>query len=55
MDTKNLAIGTGRIALQNAASIGGLLLTTEALVTEIKEEEKAKGGPPGGYGGEGMY
>jgi chaperonin GroEL len=44
-----------RIALQNAASIAGLLLTTEALVTEIKEEEKAKGGPPpGGYGGD-MY
>ena len=44
-----------RIALQNAASIAGLLLTTEALVTEIKEDEKPKGGPPGGYGGEGMY
>ncbi len=44
-----------RIALQNAASISGLLLTTEALVSEIKEEEKPKGGPPGGYGGEGMY
>ncbi len=45
-----------RIALQNAASIAGLLLTTEALVTEIKEEEKPKaGGPPGGgYGGD-MY
>ncbi|NQT84684.1 chaperonin GroEL [bacterium] len=45
-----------RIALQNAASIAGLLLTTEALVTEIKEEEKPKGGGPpgGGYGGE-MY
>jgi chaperonin GroEL len=45
-----------RIALQNAASIAGLLLTTEALVTEIKEEEKPQpGGPPGGgYGGD-MY
>jgi len=44
-----------RIALQNAASIAGLLLTTEALVTEIKEEEKPKAGPPGGgYGGD-MY
>jgi len=45
-----------RIALQNAASIAGLLLTTEALVTEIKEEEKPRGGggPPGGYGGD-MY
>ncbi len=43
-----------RIALQNAASIAGLLLTTEALVAEIKEEKKPKGGPPGGYG-EDMY
>jgi len=38
-----------RTALQNAASIAGLLLTTEALVTEKPEEEKkAKGGPGGG-------
>jgi len=43
-----------RIALQNAASIAGLLLTTEALVAEVKEEEKPKGGPPR-YGGEDMY
>jgi len=45
-----------RIALQNAASIAGLLLTTEALVTEIPEKEKpAPPMPPGGgYGGE-MY
>jgi len=45
-----------RIGLQNAGSIAGLLLTTEALVTEIPEKEKA--GPPmppgGGYGPE-MY
>ncbi len=34
-----------RTALQNAASISGLLLTTEALVSEIKEEEK-KQSPP---------
>jgi len=34
-----------RIALQNAASIAGLLLTTEALVSEIPEEEK-KTTPP---------
>ncbi len=41
-----------RTALQNAASIASLLLTTEALVSEIpKEEEKAPAGPPGG----GMY
>ncbi|MEY2605688.1 MAG: chaperonin GroEL [Verrucomicrobiota bacterium] len=37
-----------RTALQNAASISGLLLTTEALVTELPEKEKAAGGPPGG-------
>jgi len=44
-----------RIALQNAASIAGLLLTTEALVTEIPEKEKTPPMPPGGgYGGE-MY
>jgi chaperonin GroEL len=34
-----------RIALQNAASIAGLLLTTEALVSEIPEEEKQKTPP----------
>ncbi|MFQ5738570.1 MAG: chaperonin GroEL [Acidobacteriota bacterium] len=42
-----------RTALQNAASIAGLLLTTEALVTEIPEEDKpaAPAGPPdmGGF------
>jgi chaperonin GroEL len=37
-----------RTALQNAASISGLLLTTEALVTEIPEKEKAPAMPPGG-------
>ena len=38
-----------RIALQNAASVAGLLLTTDALVSEIKEkeEEKAGAGTPG--------
>src|ERR1041385_8738321 len=41
-----------RTALQNAASIAGLLLTTEALVTEIPEKEKAGPPmPPGGMGG----
>jgi len=47
-----------RSALQNAASIAGLLLTTEACVVEIPEEEKAPVGmPPGGMGGMGggMY
>ena len=36
-----------RTALQNAASIAGLLLTTECLVTEIPEEQKS-GSAPGG-------
>ena len=36
-----------RNALMNAASVSGLLLTTEALVSEVKEDEK-KGGMPGG-------
>jgi len=44
-----------RIALENAASISGLLLTTEALISEIPEKKEDKGGgggmPPGG----GMY
>jgi chaperonin GroEL len=43
-----------RSALQNAASIASLMLTTEALVAEIPEEEKAPAGPPGG-GGPPMY
>ena len=37
-----------RSALQNAASIAGLLLTTEALITEIPEKEKTPPMPPGG-------
>src|SRR6266567_5344902 len=40
-----------RTALQNAASSAGLLLTTEALVTEIPEKEKTPQMPPGGMGG----
>ncbi len=42
-----------RTALQNAASIAGLLLTTEALIVERKEKEPAHPAPPGGMGG--MY
>ena len=44
-----------RTALQNAASIAGLLLTTEALVVELPEPKPAPGG--GGHGGgmDGMY
>jgi chaperonin GroEL len=37
-----------RCALQNAASIAGLLLTTECMVTEIPEKEKPTTPPPGG-------
>jgi len=37
-----------RSALQNASSIASLLLTTEALVSEIPEEKKGNGGMPGG-------
>jgi len=46
-----------RCALQNAASIAALLLSTEAFVSEIKEDEKTPAGPPGGGGGGmgGMY
>ncbi len=47
-----------RSALQNAASIAGLMLTTEALVSEIPEEKKATpgmgGGDMGGMGGGGF-
>ncbi|MCS6885212.1 MAG: chaperonin GroEL [Acidobacteriota bacterium] len=39
-----------RTALQNAASIAGLMLTTEALVSEIPEEEKASSGAKAGGG-----
>jgi chaperonin GroEL len=44
-----------RIGLQNAASVAGMLLTTEALVTELPEKDKApampSGGGMGGMGG----
>jgi chaperonin GroEL len=40
-----------RSALQNAASISGLLLTTDAIISEIKEEKPEPAGAPGG----GMY
>ena len=49
-----------RTALQNAASIAGLMLTTECLVSDMPEEDKGPGMPPmgggmpGGMGG-GMY
>ena len=31
-----------RVALQNAASVAGLLLTTETMITELKEDEEEK-------------
>ena len=42
-----------RLAIQNAASIAALLLTTECLVTDIPEKEKSAPGPAG-HGGGGM-
>ncbi|HEX7177770.1 MAG TPA: chaperonin GroEL [Pyrinomonadaceae bacterium] len=43
-----------RTALQNAASIAGLMLTTEALVSELPEDDKAPAMPGGMGGGMGM-
>jgi chaperonin GroEL len=43
-----------RLALQNAASVAGLLLTTEVMIAEApKDEEHSHGGAPGGMGGMG--
>jgi len=42
-----------RTALQNAASVAGLMLTTEAMVAEAPEDKPAAGGMPGGMGGMG--
>ena len=39
-----------RTALQNAASVAGLLLTTEALISEIPEKKKEPAMPHGGGG-----
>jgi len=45
-----------RTALQNAASIAGLMLTTEAMISEIPEKKEAPaGGGHGGGGMDGMY
>jgi chaperonin GroEL len=43
-----------RFALQNAASVSGLMLTTEAMIAEKPEKKKAPAMPPGGMG-EDMY
>jgi chaperonin GroEL len=43
-----------RSALQNAASIAGLMLTTEALISELPEDDKAPAMPGGMGGGMGM-
>jgi len=37
-----------RYALQNAASVAGLMLTTDAMVAELPKDEKSGGGMPGG-------
>jgi len=48
-----------RCALQNAANVAGLMLTTEVMITEIPEEKEESAGGPGGHshggGMEGMY
>ena len=44
-----------RYALQNAASIAGLLLTTEALISEVPEQEREAPQMPGGGGGMGGF
>src|SRR5438874_8246707 len=42
-----------RVALQDAASVAGLLITTEAMVADRPEPKSAPGMPPGGMGGMG--
>ncbi|MBE7639572.1 MULTISPECIES: chaperonin GroEL [Salegentibacter] len=40
-----------RVALQNAASVAGMILTTECALIDLPEEDKGGGGMPGGMGG----
>ncbi len=40
-------------AVENAASVGMMIITTEALVSDIPEKEKGPAMPPGGMGGMG--
>ena len=42
-----------RIALQNAASVSGMLLTTECIIADLPEDKNGGGGMPGGMGGMG--
>jgi chaperonin GroEL len=42
-----------RVALQDAASVAGLLITTEVMVGDKPEPKVAAGMPPGGMGGMG--
>jgi chaperonin GroEL len=42
-----------RTALQDAASVAGLLITTEAAISEKPDDKPAMGMPPGGMGGMG--
>ena len=44
-----------RSALQHAASIAGMVLTTETLVTDLPEKEKAAAGGGHGHGGDMDY
>ena len=44
-----------RGALENAASIAAMILTTEALITDVPEKDKAPAMPPGGGGGMGDF
>ncbi len=42
-----------RVSLQNAASVGGLMITTEVMITDLPEPKAAGGAPAGGMGGMG--
>jgi len=44
-----------RTALQNAASIAGLMITTECVIADKHEDDKKMGGMPGGMGGGDTY
>ena len=44
-----------RSALQNAASIAGLMLTTETVISDLPEKQAASTGAPAGYGGDMDY